>query len=151
MRRLIPVTLAVLAVLVTAPTSSNAQGYAFRHSDFEGPMLQLRPGEYPSLHAMGIGGDAISSFWVDEGFELMLFEHTGFNGASWTITGPAVLWSLPRTQCDWWNDRVSSIIVRHVPGTSWIPNSGRWSNRIACATKVAPAPDEPHYPRGADK
>lgn len=77
----------------------------FEHEGAEGRAFVLPPGEYPSIEAVGLPNDAITSVLVPPDWILAIFEDANFGGRSRAITAPADHLG------DDWNDRLSSAKV----------------------------------------
>ena len=93
------------------------QGVAIMYKDcsYGGTAVGLNVGDYTlsQLNSRGIMNDDISSLRVNSGYEVLLYEHDNFSGASITITADnSCLVGVS------WNDRASSLRVR----TSGITN-----------------------------
>ncbi|GEP97116.1 hypothetical protein CCY01nite_33760 [Chitinophaga cymbidii] len=88
------------------------QVFFYKHLNFGGYSGGFSAGSHThnGLIAGGVANDDITSFTVPAGFEVQMFEHDNFAGASTTRTA---------TQ-GWiggdWNDRVSSVIINHTAG-----------------------------------
>jgi len=76
---------------------------------FSGSSVSLGVGNY-DINQIGLPNDSISSLRVPSGLRLVLFEHSGFGGASVTLTSD--------TACltdRGWNNRASSVQVQNAP------------------------------------
>lgn len=89
-----------------------SQGVAkfYQNCTSSGYFAGLGVGDYPlsEMRKKGLQNDDISSIAVNAGYQVQLFEHDNFTGASVTLTGS-------QGSCltsNGWNDRVSSIRVR---------------------------------------
>lgn len=138
-----------LGLMSVVTSRASAQVEVFQHSHYRGQSLQLAFGQYADLKRFGMN-DKISSFWIDSGVQVTFYQATGFQEKSWTLTGPCQVSELPATECAWWSDRISSISVQEIRGTSWQPNSGRWNGRAGCAEKTrSTAPDNDYHGRNS--
>lgn len=96
------------------PLPYSAAGATFyRDINYGGTAVYLPVGDYTlsALQARGIRNDDISSLKVSAGYQVVLYEHNNFAGASTTRTGD-VSWI-----GNDWNDRVSSLRVSKVAST----------------------------------
>jgi hypothetical protein len=83
----------------------------FQHCSYGGWQATLAPGDYTlaQLTALGARNDDASSLRVPAGYEVVLYEHDNFAGASVTVSGD--------TSClvgNGFNDRLSSLSIRAV-------------------------------------
>jgi hypothetical protein len=81
--------------------------WVYEHDSYRGTCRILLPGFYPSSSNIGIPNDSMSSIRIGAGVRARLFEHTGYKGAYWVITGHvSYLGSIFL-----WNDLASSMRV----------------------------------------
>lgn len=87
--------------------TSAQQAVFYDDVNYGGRSVALSPGSYSiaSLTAAGMPDNIISSFTVPAGYQVSLFEHDAFGGASFT-TSASMSW----IGADW-NDKVSSIVI----------------------------------------
>ncbi len=81
----------------------------YKHCDFGGTAVNLPVGDfnYGALYARGVANEDISSIKVNSGYEVVIYEHDNFTGASYVVGA--------NTSClvaAGWNDRTTSIKVR---------------------------------------
>jgi len=84
----------------------------FQHSNFGGASTQaLGPGDYTlsALVARGFVNDWASSARIPAGRTVTMFQHDGFTGTSWTLTGDTSSFSSLSPSA---NDQVSSVRIR---------------------------------------
>lgn len=99
-------------VAFVAALSLSAQAFAgsacfYEHANFVGRSFCLRDGEQVSSVRRSFGmNDVISSIRADRGTTIELYEDDNFSGARTTVDGTVYALS------GFWNDRVSSIVVR---------------------------------------
>jgi hypothetical protein len=81
----------------------------YEHGNFEGRNARFGPGRY-DIQALQrtIGNDQLSSVRVDRGYEVVLFEHAGFQGRRVSVDRTTRFLAN-------FNDEVSSIKVQRVP------------------------------------
>jgi beta-glucanase (GH16 family) len=91
------------------PPSGNSVATAYKHCDFGGFGGGLPVGDYNygALYAKGIANEDISSLRVNSGYQVQLFEHDDFTGASITFSGDDAC-----LVDNGWNDRTTSLKVR---------------------------------------
>jgi serralysin len=91
------------------PFDGKASSKVVVYSDinYQGESQELEPGDYDRLPP-GIGNDSLSSLKVPPGMEVILYEHSGFQGQGWKYTTDT-----PYVGNDF-NDQASSIRVRVV-------------------------------------
>lgn len=99
----------------SAPSGPTA-GFAFKHADFDGTSLELKPGlyNYDDLNGAGLH-DQISSIRVKEGYQVVLFKGVEGGkpaGDAKVVTGPKEVTNFKTLG---YNDQVSSIAVRKIP------------------------------------
>jgi hypothetical protein len=89
----------------------------FEHDGYRGRQFPLLR-DTEDLHPFE-AGDKASSACVPELWSVVLFEHTGFGGATLSLTGPATIRDMKRDRPDGqdWGDRVSSAQVVAPAGT----------------------------------
>jgi Peptidase inhibitor family I36 len=108
----------------TTPSTSLANSLVtvYQDPEFRGNSRALMAGDQPDLDALagpcgaGVGGDwddCISSIRVPSGWEITLYEHDNFSGASQTFTADVNdLERRPGPCSDGWDDCASSIRIR---------------------------------------
>jgi beta-glucanase (GH16 family) len=98
----------------TPPPVVSGVSTVYKHCDFGGTAVNLPVGDYVygDLYARGVANEDISSIKVNSGYEMVIYEHDNFTGASY-VTGT--------TSClvgAGWNDRTTSLKVRAAT-SSW--------------------------------
>ena len=70
---------------------SNESTYAcfYKHCNYGGWQKCLKPGRYPSVSAVGIPNDDMSSAKVGFGLTVTVYEHGNFRGRKWTLPAGA--------------------------------------------------------------
>ncbi len=76
---------------------------------FAGTSVSLGPGDY-NMNQIGLPNDSISSVRVPSGLQLVLYEHSNFEGASVVVVDDATCLTDRG-----WNDRASSLRVQPAP------------------------------------
>lgn len=91
------------------PPSGTNVATVYKHCDFGGFAGGLPVGDYNygALYARGIANEDISSLRVNSGYQIQLFEHDDFTGASITFGGDDAC-----LVDNGWNDRTTSLKVR---------------------------------------
>ncbi len=86
----------------------------YRDCNFGGSSVGLPAGDYnlSALQSRGVRNDDISSFHLQSGYEMVLYEHDNFSGA--TLTRRSNINCLVD---EGWNDRASSLRIRPVTST----------------------------------
>jgi beta-glucanase (GH16 family) len=84
---------------------------AYRDCDFGGAAVALPAGDYTlsSLQSHGVKNDDISSFHLQSGYEIILYDNSDFTGASLTRSS-----NINCLVDEGWNDRTSSLRIRKV-------------------------------------
>ena len=80
----------------------------YQHCDYQGYQIRLSPGHYDlgTLNQLGMQNDDISAISFENGARAALFEHAGYQGRRWDLSG--------NVSCfvqHGFNDILSSIIV----------------------------------------
>ncbi len=91
---------------------TQARVTAFTDCPFSGSSVSLDIGDY-NMNQIGLPNDSISSLRVPSGLQIILYEHSNFEGASVAITSDATCLTDRG-----WNDRASSLKVRVAPAVA---------------------------------
>lgn len=97
----------------TTPTPSGI-ATVYRDCNFGGTAIGLPAGDYTlsALQSRGVRNDDISSFRLQSGYEIVLYENSNFSGASLTRRS-----NINCLVDEGWNDRTSSLKIRKVTTT----------------------------------
>ncbi len=95
----------------TPPPVSGGVSTVFKDCNYSGNPVNLPAGDYNygALYARGIANEDISSITVNSGYEMVIYEHDNFTGASYVVGS--------NNSClvaAGWNDRTTSLKVRAV-------------------------------------
>lgn len=99
-------------IMLVEAAATLDQVFFYKHLNFGGYSAAFSAGSYThnNMIARGVSNDDITSLTIPAGYEVLLYEHDNFAGATTTRTA---------TQ-GWigadWNDRVSSLIINHTAG-----------------------------------
>lgn len=91
------------------PPPLNGVSTVYKHCDFGGTAVSLPVGDYNygALYARGVANEDISSIRVNSGYEVVIYEHDNFTGASYVVGSTnACLVGIG------WNDRTTSLKIR---------------------------------------
>ncbi|WP_221409740.1 carbohydrate-binding protein [Pseudochryseolinea flava] len=115
------------------PVASNGVATFYKDCNYAGTAVSVPAGDYTlsALVSRGIVNDDISSLRVNAGYEVVLYEHDNYGGASITITGD--------NSClvgAGWNDRASSIRVRSAASASQTIQAENYSAMLGVQTEV---------------
>ncbi|MDB5273591.1 MAG: glycoside hydrolase family 16 [Chitinophagaceae bacterium] len=88
----------------------------YKDCDFGGSAVGLPAGDYnlSALQAHGVKNDDISSFHLQSGYEMVLYDNSDFSGASLTRSS-----NINCLVDEGWNDRTSSLRIRKVTTSSF--------------------------------
>lgn len=77
----------------------------YQDIDYGGEMVALQEGDYPDITTTGMADNDISSFTINSGYKVEVFDNSDFSGDSKTFTS-STSWV-----GDDWNDRISSLKI----------------------------------------
>lgn len=86
----------------------HAEAMIYQHINYGGAAAVLRPGQYATPEAFGLGNDSISSLRVPPGVTVRLYQHSNFQGSSIAVTADTPYVGSA------FNDQTSSIVVTRV-------------------------------------
>ncbi|UYZ63114.1 cellulase family glycosylhydrolase [Hymenobacter weizhouensis] len=111
-------------------TGSSGVATFYKNCNYDGAAVALPAGDYTlgQLQSRGILNDDVSSLRVNSGYEVQLFEHDNFQGASLTLTVSNSCLVANALGTGNWNDKASSIRVRArntapIGSTIWLRGS----------------------------
>ncbi len=104
----------------TDPQPGNGVATVFKNCNYDGAAVALPAGDYTlgALQSRGILNDDISSLKVNAGYQVVLYEHDNFGGASLTVRGDNGCLVSNALGAGNWNDKPSSLRVQPASSSS---------------------------------
>lgn len=107
----------ISSIIIEKYNQNSDAAVVYDNSDYNGLMFPLKVGEYSNLSKQSWLNDKITSVKINQGYQLIVYEHGDFKGKNTKITeSQANLKSLK------WNDKISSIQVERLSKESMVEN-----------------------------
>ena len=113
----------ISSIIIEEYNQNSDAAVVYDNSDYNGLMFPLKVGGYSNLSKQSWLNDKITSVKINQGYQLIVYEHGDFKGKNTKITeSQANLKSLK------WNDKISSIQVERLSKESMVENKNEFKD-----------------------